>query len=151
MTTTMRIILSGIVATAVMTMIMMIAPYMGLPKIDVAGMLSGMTQTPLIIGWLMHFMIGIFFAFVYTKYFNRWLHKIDSNILRGMLYGFFVFIFAQIMIPILMKVMPPPDMPKSENQNMILMMLGSLIGHLFFGGVLGSFYNKVIVRTESVA
>lgn len=149
MTTTTRLILAGIVATAVMALVMMMAPYIGLPKMNVAEMLSNMIHTPLTIGWLLHFVIGIFFAFIYAKYFNRWLHKIDNNILRGMLYGFFVFVFAQIMIPVLMKIMPPADM--SENQNMVLMLVGSLIVHLVFGGVPGSFYKKVFVRNESVA
>ena len=148
MNITTRIILSGIVATAVMTIMMMIAPYMGLPKMDIAGMLSGMTHTPRIVGWLMHFMIGTIFAFVYTKYFNAWLHKIDSNFLRGITYGFVVFIFAQIMMAIIMKIMPPPDMPMPANQNMMLMMLGSLIGHLVFGGTLGLFYDKVGVHVK---
>lgn len=149
MTTTTRIIVSGIIATAVMTMVMMIAPYMGMPKMDIAGMLSGMTHTPRIIGWLMHFMIGTFFALIYAKYFNAWLHKIDNNILRGMLYGFIVFVLAQIMMPIMMKIMPPPDMPSPENQNMMLMVIGSLIGHLVFGGVLGAFYISEVVRAKS--
>ncbi len=149
MNTISRIIVSGITATAVMTMVMFIAPYMGFPKMDIAGMISGMTHTPLLIGWLMHFMIGIFFAFIYAKYFNTWLHKIDNNILRGMLYGFIVFVFAQIMMPIMMKIMPPPDMPSPENQNMMLMVIGSLIGHLVFGGVLGAFYIIEVVRAKS--
>ncbi|MEO5673168.1 MAG: DUF6789 family protein [Chitinophagales bacterium] len=108
-------------------------------------MLSGITHTPLLIGWLMHFMIGTFFALIYAKYFNAWLHKIDNNILRGMLYGFIVFVFAQIM----MKIMPPPDMPFPENQNMMLMVMGSLNGHLVFGGVLGAFYFREVVRAKS--
>ncbi len=149
MTSTPRIFIAGITATAAMTIIMMIAPYMGLPKMDIAGMLSGMTHTPRIIGWLMHFMIGIFFAFVYARYFNTWLTKITNNLLRGMIYGFIVFVFAQIMMPILMAIMPMPEMPMAENQNMVLMIMGSLIGHLVFGGILGLFYDRIVVARKA--
>jgi len=149
MTSTPRIFIAGITATAAMTMIMMIAPYMGLPKMDIAGMLSGMTHTPRIIGWLMHFMIGIFFAFVYARYFNTWLTKITNNLLRGMIYGFIVFVFAQIMMPILMAIMPMPEMPMAENQNMVLMIMGSLIGHLVFGGILVLFYDRIVVARKA--
>ncbi len=57
-----RSILAGIVATAIMTVVGVIAPYMGLPKMNPAEMLSGMLGVSPVLGWLMHFMIGIIFA-----------------------------------------------------------------------------------------
>jgi len=44
--------LGGIVATAVMTMVMFIAPFMGLPKMNPASLLSMMIGVPIIVGWL---------------------------------------------------------------------------------------------------
>jgi hypothetical protein len=52
-------ILAGVIGTAIMTVFMMIAPMMGMPKMSPPNMLSGMLSAPLIVGWIMHFVIGI--------------------------------------------------------------------------------------------
>ncbi len=121
-------IISGLVATAVMTGVGLMAPYMGLPKMNPAEMLSGMMGVPLIAGYLMHFMIGIIFAAAYVYLFNPKV-LIENKLLKGGLFGLSVFIFAQIMMFIIGKLMPMPMM----EGNMMLMMLGSLIGHLVYG------------------
>ncbi len=121
-------IISGLVATAVMTGVGLMAPYMGLPKMNPAEMLSGMMGVSLMVGYLMHCMIGIIFAAAYVYLFNPKVH-ISSKILKGVLFGFTVFVFAQVMMFIIGKMMPMP-MPQD---NMMLMMLGSLIGHLVYG------------------
>jgi len=117
-------LLAGVIGTAIMTVVMMIAPMMGMPKMSPPEMLAGMLGMPLFIGWVMHFMVGIMFAFVYTYLASNRL-KIKNVWLKGAVFGFIVFVFAQIM----MALMP---MPKIEDSVMLLM-LGSLIGHLIFG------------------
>ena len=61
-------ILAGVIGTAIMTVFMMIAPMMGMPKMSPPNMLSGMLSAPLIMGWIMHFVIGIVFAYGYIHY-----------------------------------------------------------------------------------
>ncbi len=123
-----QFLIAGMVATAVMTGIMFLAPMMGLPKMNPAEMLSGMMGVPLIVGYMMHFMIGVIFAALYVYLFNPKVH-IHSKLLKGVLFGFAVFIFAQVMLLIIGKMMP---MPMAQD-NIVLMMVGSLIGHLVFG------------------
>ncbi len=53
-----RSIVAGIVATAVMTGVMFIAPMMGFPKMNPADMMSGMLGVSPLLGWMIHFMIG---------------------------------------------------------------------------------------------
>lgn len=122
-------IISGLVATAVMTVVGLMAPYMGLPKMSPPEMLSMMMGVPIVVGWLMHFMIGIIFAAEYVYLVNPKVH-ISNKILKGALFGFAVFVFAQVMMFIMGKMMP---MPMMEGNMMMLMMLGSLIGHLVYG------------------
>ncbi len=129
-----RSIVAGVVATAVMTVFMFIAPMMGLPKMNIPQMLSGMLGVSILIGWMMHFMIGIIFAAIYVYLFNAHIH-IHSRAGKGLLYGFIVFVFAQIMMFIMSKIMPMPA--SSMKNNMVLMMVGSLIGHLVFGLLVG--------------
>lgn len=119
-------ILAGIIGTVIMTIVMMIAPMMGMPKMSPPAMLSGMMGMPVFIGWIMHFMIGIIFAFAYTYLFNV---KIANIWIKGSLFGFAAFVFAQIMMAIMGAMMPMPAMEGSK----VLMMIGSLIGHLIFG------------------
>ncbi len=121
-------VIAGLVATAVMTGFMFLAPMMGLPKMNPAEMLSGMMGVSLMVGYLMHCMIGIIFGAAYVYLFNKKVH-ISSKLLKGALFGFTVFVFAQVMMFIIGKMAPMP-MPQ---ENMMLTMLGSLIGHLVFG------------------
>ncbi|OQX73751.1 MAG: hypothetical protein B6D61_12180 [Bacteroidetes bacterium 4484_249] len=123
-------VIGGIVGTAVMTIIMFLAPMMGMPKMNPAEMLSGMMGFPIIIGWFMHFMIGVTFALGYVFFFNNLLKKINSKVLKGTIFGFSVFIFAQIMMAMMETIMG--GMPSPEG-NMLLMFIGSIMGHLVFG------------------
>lgn len=121
-------ILAGIIGTAVMTAVMMVAPMMGMPKMSPPEMLAGMLGLPVFAGWLMHFMIGILFAFAYT-YLCIFKWKISNVWLKGAVFGIIAFVFAQIMMAIMGAIMP---MPKMEG-SMMLTMIGSLMGHILFG------------------
>lgn len=126
-------ITSGLLATGVMTVVGIMAPYMGLPKMNPAEMLAGMMDTSIVVGYLMHFMIGIIFAAGYVFIINPKIH-IHSKLVKGLLFGFGVFVFAQIMLFVMSKVV---EMPMAESE-MLLMMLGSMLGHLVFGVVVAS-------------
>ncbi|MGE0635259.1 MAG: DUF6789 family protein [Bacteroidia bacterium] len=132
-------IVSGIVATAVMSLVMFLGPFMGLPEMNAAQMLADMAQLPIEIGWMMHFIIGIIFASGYVFLLNEKL-PIGNDFLRAGIYGFIVFIFAQVMLGVMSLVMPAPEPPPGVN--MLLMMVGSIIGHLVYGAVLGFFIKR---------
>ncbi|MCK9409688.1 MAG: DUF1440 domain-containing protein [Bacteroidetes bacterium] len=122
-------IFAGIAGTIVMTIIMFLAPLMGFPKMNAAEMLSSMMDFPILVGWTMHFMIGIVFALSYSFIFLR-VVKIENVIAKGALFGFGVFIFAQIMMAVMGAIvgsMPPPE------GGMALLILGSMIGHIMYG------------------
>ena len=121
-------LIGGIVGTAAMTLITWMAPLMGFPKMSPPEMLAGMLGLPVFAGWIMHFMIGIIFAFAYTYLFAPNV-KISNIFLKGAVFGFVVFIFAQIMMAIMGAMLP---MPKMEG-SMMLMMIGSIMGHIIFG------------------
>lgn len=121
--------LGGIIGTAVMTMIMFVAPMMGMPKMSPPDMLAGMMGLPIIVGWLMHFMIGIIFALGYTLVFSPKV-KINNLFVKGAAFGFLAFIFSRIamaMMGAMMGGMPQPD------GSMVLVIMGGIIGHVVFG------------------
>lgn len=131
-------VLGGIVGTAVMTLVMFIAPMMGMPEMNPPQMLSMMTGLPLTVGWIMHFMIGVIFASGYTFLLKKAVRKIGSHVLKGTIFGFAVFVFAQIMMAIMGGLIG--GMPSMEG-SMILVMIGSITGHIVYGIVVALF-NK---------
>lgn len=119
-------ILAGIIGTVIMTVVMMFAPMMGMPKMSPTAMLSGMMGMPIFVGWIMHFMIGIIFALAYTYLFNV---NISNIWIKGAVFGVLAFVFAIIMMMIMGTMMPLPKMEGS----MMLMIMGALVGHIIFG------------------
>lgn len=132
---------AGFIATVAMTVLMMVAPIMGMPKMDIGAMLGGMMGASSTIGWIMHFVIGIVFAIGYVLLLNNKL-PIRGNVTRGAVYGVIVFVFAQIMMMVMAKM---EFMPAPPSEGMLVMMFGSLMGHLVYGGVLGFFIKKDVV------
>ena len=132
-------VLVGIVATAAMTMVMFVAPFMGMPKMNPAEMLAGMMGLPVFIGWIMHFMIGVIFALAYIFFLSGFLGKISSKIGKGALFGFIVFVFAQVMMAVMGAFMGGMPSPAGS---MTLAILGSIIGHIVFGIVVTLFVSN---------
>lgn len=121
----------GISATAIMTVMGIVAPVMGLPRMLVGNMLAGFMQVPLTVGWIIHFMIGSILAVGYVFFFRSILP--GNPILKGILYGFIPFLLAQIMVMPIMGA----GVFSSNTPTPLLMVMGSLIGHIVYGGVLG--------------
>lgn len=142
-------VISGIAATGVMTLLMVLGGAMGMPKMSPPEMLSAMTGIPVAMGWVIHFVIGIIFAAGYVLFFNSWLKKIRNRIIRGAVYGVIVFIIAQIGLPVMEAVFGSGDVPEPEG-SMALMMIGSIMGHVVFGIVIALLTKPVIPHTKAI-
>jgi uncharacterized membrane protein YagU involved in acid resistance len=129
-------VIGGIMATAAMTAFMYIAPNFGLPEMNAAEMLSQMAGFMVEFGWIMHFVIGVFFAIIYGTCFIDLLAKVENNLLKGAIFGLAVFVFAQIAIAGLGAV--TGEMP-SMSGNMVLITIGSILNHVVYGVVLALF------------
>lgn len=121
-------VVSGVLATIVMSVAMYIMSFLGLPEMSPPGMLAAMLGIPLFAAWIMHFIIGITFALGYT-YVCKMLHAVKNKFVKGVVYGVLVFVVAQIMMGILGAFLPMPAMEGS----MALVLVASLIGHIIFG------------------
>ncbi|TDR20676.1 DUF6789 family protein [Marinicella litoralis] len=123
---------AGVVATAVMSLIgFYLAPMMGLPKMDFGQMLGSnnpMMAMPYWAGWAIHFMMGIIFAIVFVKVVAPVLK--GSYLIRGLVFGMLLFVLAQLLVMPMMGagVFAGGHMPT---------IVGSLLGHLVFGAILG--------------
>lgn len=131
-----RAIVAGIIGTAVMTAVgLWVAPLMGMPAMNPAEMLAEPMGGSMALGWIAHFMIGTILALIYAVV-APWLPGAPA--LRGALYGIAPFLVAQIV------VVPMMGMPVFSGS--VVMAMGSLIGHLIYGAVVGGIYGDVPAR-----
>jgi uncharacterized membrane protein YagU involved in acid resistance len=125
-------VLAGVVGTAVMTGVgLWVAPLMGLPPMNPAAMLAGAMGGVLVLGWMAHFMIGTVLAGIYAVVAPR---LAGPPIARGALFGIAPFLLAQLM------VMPMMGMPVFSGS--LSLAMGSLVGHLVYGAVVGTVYGE---------
>ena len=137
---TIKVITAGLVATAVMSIVaVMVAPMMGMPKMDFGTMLgtnNPMMAMPYIAGWMMHFVVGIVLTAIYASIFINKLN--GSYAVRGIIFAMIPFVIAQSMM------MPMMGNGFWSGGDMMAIM-GSLIGHIVFGSVLGAVDRKSVV------
>ncbi len=133
-------VISGIAATAVMTIFTFMAPLMGI-KMNIPGMLASTMGLPIIFGWLAHFMVGIilaiFFAGIYLP-----LTKSESSLKSGAIFSIFPWLMAQIIVMPMMSALNGMGFIAGLFSGSLLLAMGSLAGHLIYGIVLGKLYRK---------
>ena len=129
---TKRIMAAGLVGTAAMTMLMLAAPLMGMPKMPIGEMLGSFLGIGSAAGWAMHVVIGLMLATIYAIWFASPLP--GKPVFRGALYGFLVFLVAQV-------VVSPMMGGGVFSGGKVAMIMGSLLGHLVYGGVVGGVYG----------
>jgi len=128
-----RAAVAGIVGTAVMTVVgVWVAPMMGMPPMNPADMLAGAMGGATVLGWVAHFMIGTILAVIYAV---AAPFLPGPPPIRGAIYGVAPFLLAQI------AVLPMMGMPLFSGS--AVMAVGSLIGHLVYGAVVGTIYGPV--------
>jgi len=128
-----RAVLAGIVGTAVMTMLMLVAPLMGMPRMAIGEMLGSFLHVGSAAGWAMHVVIGLVLAVIYAAWFAARLP--GGPVLRGAIYGVGVFLVAQLVVT------PMMGGGVFSGGNMA-MIVGSLMGHLVYGALVGAVYGS---------
>lgn len=144
-------ILAGFVATFAMTLLMYMAPSMGMPKMDIATMLGTMfSSDPTIafaIGMAMHFMLGSVLLAIPYFYLVEVKFR-QTPWLGGALWGTLLWAIANTMVMPMMGfvhpmvqsgMMPAPGFLMLQLG--VLAPVGSLLGHLLYGVVLATAYR----------
>lgn len=127
-----RAALGGFVGTLAMTFMMYgVAPMMGL-RMDIAAMLGSMLGRGWGAGMMMHVMNGsVIFPAIYA--YAVYAHLPGSSAVRGTLWGVVLWLIAQTMV---MPMMGAGLFSSAMGGAMAA--LGSLIGHILYGTVLGA-------------
>ena len=130
-----KVVIAGVAGTVAMTVIMLIGPMMGMPKMDMGEMLgtmNPMVSMPYFMGWVMHFIIGTILTYIYAAFL---IDKLPADgWQRGALYSVIPFLIMHAMLG------PMMGMGFFSGGDMMAI-VGSLIAHLAYGSVMGFVYG----------
>ena len=143
----LAVVVAGLAGTISISMVMAMAPKMGMPKMDIVAMLSTMFGKPnLMMGWIMHFMMGIIFALIYAFLWSNGI--VGSNWIGGLIFGavhWLVVGMVMGMIPMMHTGIKSGDVQAPgmwmTNNGGMMAFVGGLIGHMVFGLVVALIYN----------
>jgi len=126
-----RAVLGGFAGTAAMTAMMyLVAPMMSL-RMDIAAMLGSMLGGSWAAGMMMHVVNGsLIFPAIYA--YALYDHVPGSPAIKGAIWGVALWLVAQVMV---MPMMGGGVF--SSNMGGLMAAMGSLVGHVLYGGVLG--------------
>lgn len=144
-------IVAGLVGTIIISMVMMMAPKMGMPKMAIWEMLGAMfsPQGNVALGWVMHLMIGIVFGIIYAA---LWAAGIGSvSVVSGLIFGVVHWLVAGLMMGgmpmmhagIKAGAVSAPGVFMLKNGGMMGFM-GGLMGHIIFGIVVALVYGLFV-------
>lgn len=144
-------IISGFIGTAVMTLMMMMAPKMGMPKMDMPALLGSMFGAPgnYLMGLAMHFMMGMIFGVGYAVLFS--IVPSFNLITLGILFGIAHWLVAGTMtsmMPLVHSGIRSGDVAAPglfmTNLGGLMGFIGGLMGHVVFGVVVAATYQLLI-------
>jgi hypothetical protein len=126
---------AGVAGTIAMTLMAMVAPMMGMPEMNIPKMLGNFMGVPVAVGWIAHFMIGTVLAISYANIFAAKLPGAPA--LRGVLFSLIPWFMAQIAVNPMMGA----GVFALNTDAPLMMVMGSLVGHVVYGAVLGLVYG----------
>ena len=137
MTNISKGIVAGFAATAVLSMIMVAKGMMGLmPELNVIAMLSSMMKTAPLVGWIIHFMIGMLAWGLGFVGVIRILPG-STDISKGISFGIAAWILMMLM------VMPLAGAGIFGLNMGLMAPVMTLMLHVIYGAVLGFVYRKL--------
>ncbi len=139
-----KAVIAGVAATAVMTIIMIMAPMMGMPEMNIGRMLANFMGVPVVVGWLAHFMIGVVLAIIFATLLYSRLP--GAPWLKGILFALIPWFIAQV----IMNPMMGAGVFASNTPAPMMMVMGSLLGHVVYGAVLGGVFGRGSSATVAV-
>lgn len=141
-------LVAGAVATAAMTVFTFLAPLMGF-EMNIPKMLANKIGAPIVIGWIVHFMIGEILAINFGGIF---LSKTNENadIKSGALFGLIPWFVTQVVVMPMMSILSGGSYLAGFFSGSIVIAMASLVGHLLYGAILGSIYKPKIILANAI-
>ncbi len=128
-------VIAGLVATIVLSVMMVIKGKMGvMPELNIISMLAGMMGASAIVGWLIHFMVGLGYGVAFSQI-NGLLP--GSYVVKGIIIGILGWLVMMLMLMPMMGVGM-----FAMNMGMMAPVM-TLVLHIIFGIVLGLVYKSL--------
>jgi len=137
MNNNLRGIVAGLIATIVLSVLMMLKDMMGLmPELNVIAMLAGQMGGNIMMGWVAHFVVG---AIIYGLAFANFKGMLPggSDTVRGIVLGILGWL---VMMVVMMPMMGAGLFALGMGA---MATMATLVLHVIFGAVLGLAYNKL--------
>ena len=140
-------IIAGLFGTVVLTMFTSMAPKMGMPKMDMVGMLGSMFGAPgnRGLGLFIHLMMGVVFGLVYAYLWSAGVGA--ATLVGGIVFGIVHWLAAGMMMapmPMMHAGIKSGDVPAPGaymiNNGGMKAFMGGLVGHAVFGVVVALIY-----------
>ena len=136
------VIIAGLAGTVAMTILMYLAPLMGMPKLDIIAMLGTMFTSnktvSTIIGVMAHLMMGVVFAFIYVL---LWSFGIGSPTwLWGLIFGAVHGLVVYMIMPMINRMHPR----SVEMEGGTKMAVGMVMVHMLYGLVVALVYASYV-------
>jgi len=136
------VIIAGLAGTVAMTILMYLAPLMGMPKLDIIAMLGTMFTSnktvSTIIGVMAHLMMGVIFAFIYVL---LWSFGIGSPTwLWGLIFGAVHGLVVYMIMPMINRMHPR----SVEMEGGTKMAVGMVMVHMVYGLVVALVYASYV-------
>lgn len=144
-----NVVISSLVATLVFTMVLMMAPKMGMPKMDIVSLLGSMFGKNIpILGWMMHLMMGVVFGFIYAYLWSfgigspTWLNGLIFGAVHWLIVGVVMGAIPMIHLGMKNGSVQAPGLWMTKNGGLMAFM-GGLAGHMVFGLVFVLVYQAL--------
>lgn len=139
-------VIAGIIATIVFTMVLMMAPKMGMPNMDIVSLLGSMFGKPnQALGWTMHLMMGVVFALIYAFLWSNgigaatWTGGLIFGAVHWLVVGVVMAMIPMMHVGIKSGAVQAPGLWMT-NSGGIMAFMGGLVGHMIFGVVIALVY-----------
>ena len=125
-----KVVIAGIAGTLAMTVLRMLGPVAGFPKMDMGMMLgtnNPMMPMPYMVGWMMHFVIGVLLTYIYAAFVMGKLP--GDGWQQGSIYSLAPWLVMSLVLA------PMMGMPLFGGP--IMAAIAGLLGHLAYGATMG--------------
>lgn len=140
-------VVAGIVGTVVFTAVLMMAPKMGMPKMDIVDLLGSMfsAKSNPVLGWMMHLMMGVVFALIYAFLWSSgvgaatWVYGLIFGAIHWLIVGMAMAMIPMMHVGIKSGAVKAPGLWMTNNGG-VMAFMGGLVGHAIFGAVVALVY-----------
>lgn len=142
-------IAGGVAGTAVITALMLLASAIGVPGIDYGHMLAEFTHTSVIVGWIMHFLMGTLLALVYVYFFRDEFS--GPYPVRGVIYSIIPYVVTMILLFPMSVMNPGTGTGKTTMNSTGIFIVATMIAYFAYGYVMGAVAKPHGVKSTTLA